>query len=406
MKSLRLGVFVLAGSVGHASLAFAQPTRPADLRIDSSAIRAGQVVAVQGTASETVTPGNLAAQLAAGAIFVEQRRAAPERAALPDAIARADARTGLKLGFQLTLPPAGPGRPIKVDAWAIDRTGLMLDGARSAYAGTFAIALVDALNPGATTKLARPVAVAITAKGATSVDPRPLRIASLQEWHDVSLVVAGVPGASYPVAISADPNSAGQTIDLSVAHPRIQLLSRPSSFVGWGIGQGTVDVIASGMSAPEGFRVALHATRGTLDSSLVSLDATGHGSTRLRSSADAESVVTVRTEGVLSEPLAVTFDPPWLFLGAAIAGGLAGAFLRGRGRAHWRKALAIGAVSAVVMTLAYTLGIDWLSGVVDTAGLARSGEALVFLLGAIAALVGVTALVPRDGAPRQPLAQV
>lgn len=98
-----------------------------------------------------------------------------------------------------------------------------------------------------------------------------------------------------------------------------------------------------------------------------------------------------------SAPLDVAFDAPWLFLGAALAGGLAGAFVRGRGRGRWRGALAIGVVSALIMTLAYAAGIDWPAHVLNSAGIDRSGEAVVFVLGAIGALVGVSALVLASG---------
>ena len=93
--------------------------------------------------------------------------------------------------------------------------------------------------------------------------------------------------------------------------------------------------------------------------------------------------------------LVVPFTAPWWFLGAATVGGLAGAFLRGRGRKHWFKALAIGVITALVMTLAYAIGIDWPERVLDAAGIPKAAEASVFVLGAIGALIGVTALVPK-----------
>lgn len=88
------------------------------------------------------------------------------------------------------------------------------------------------------------------------------------------------------------------------------------------------------------------------------------------------------------------FTSPWPFIAAAVIGGLAGAFVRGRGRRHWIKALAVGAVSAVIMTLAYAIGIDWPARLLDQAGIDYAGEAAVFVLGAIGAWVGISVLLP------------
>ena len=49
------------------------------------------------------------------------------------------------------------------------------------------------------------------------------------------------------------------------------------------------------------------------------------------------------------------------------------------------------------MTLAYAVGIDWVSRALPAVQLATSGEAVVFVLGAIAALIGVGALLPVSG---------
>jgi hypothetical protein len=126
----------------------------------------------------------------------------------------------------------------------------------------------------------------------------------------------------------------------------------------------------------------------------VKLDAQGMATTSLRSDSAASTRLRVGDAGVISESATVVFEPPWLFLAAAIAGGLLGAFLRGKGRSHLWYALAIGVASAILMTLAYAVGIDWVSRVLSAPRLATAGEAVVFVLGAIAALVGVGALLP------------
>ncbi|MDZ7754072.1 MAG: hypothetical protein U5S82_21135 [Gammaproteobacteria bacterium] len=53
--------------------------------------------------------------------------------------------------------------------------------------------------------------------------------------------------------------------------------------------------------------------------------------------------------------------------------------------------------SGLTMTLAYAVGIDWPARVSAGAGIDYSGEAAVFVLGAIGALVGISALAPGKG---------
>jgi hypothetical protein len=129
----------------------------------------------------------------------------------------------------------------------------------------------------------------------------------------------------------------------------------------------------------------------------VKLDAQGVATARLRSDSASSTSVSVADAGVVSQPATVVFTAPWLFLAAAVAGGLLGAFIRGKGRRRAWYALAIGVASAILMTLAYAVGIDWVSRALPAAHLATSGEAVIFVLGAIAALLGVGVLLPAGG---------
>jgi len=374
--------------------------RFARYRFSAEAITSGRIVAVQGSRTDVVSAANFADKIAADAIFVENVRPTMIRTAAPGSLSTGEVNSSdYKLTFQVTALNASTNQPVKLDAWARDSTGLSVDGTRSVYAGNFHVALTNVSDPGDQSTLASPVAVAITARGATSIEPRPLVITKLAQWHDVSITVPSVEGLSYPIAVSADPSQPGDTVELSVIRPTIRLWSTPNSIVGWGIGQGIINVAATGMQHTEGFRVPLTSIHGSLDSGNAILDAGGHGAVRLRSSQDNATTIEVPNSVMISDPLEVKFDAPWLFLGAAIAGGLIGAFLRGRGRQHWARAGAIGAASALVMTLAYAVGIDWPARVLDSAGIARAGEAVVFVLGALGALLGVSWLVPGGAKP-------
>ena len=366
-------------------------------RFSPEALIAGRVIAVEGTSSEVVTAANLADKITADAVFVEYVRPDVIRTAAPGGLVTDPslfAASTYKLRFQVTAQNATTSQPVKLDAWARDSTGLSLDGARGVYAGNFHVALTKASDPSDHSTLASPVVIAITALGATSIEPRPIEITMLAQWHEVSIVVPNIEGETYNIAVSADPNREGDPVKLSVIHPVIRLLSTPSSIIGWGIGESTINVAARRMRRTEGFRVPLTSIHGSLGSGTVILDAAGHGAVRLRSSRDSATTIEVQSAGLISEPLEVPFDAPWFFLGLAVAGGLIGAFLHGRGRQHWVRASAIGVSTAVVMTLTYAVGIDWPARVLKNADIALAGEAVVFVLGVIGALVGVSLLVP------------
>jgi hypothetical protein len=371
--------------------------------LSRSAVDAGNVVAVQNGRSEVLTEATIASHADAGAIFVERVRPQPTRETVPPSLASQSGgggppgavlpppQTALKLGYQVSTRTSS-GAVVKLDAWAREGSGLSLDGSKSAYVGDFFVALVNSQQPVDHSPLAPALSVAITAIGAQAVSPEPFTIDALGKWTKASIVVRSVPGERYAVSVSADPNGKGDSLELSVTRPLISLSARSPSIVGWGIGQSTIDVRVSGMLNPDGQQVLLTGTGGvTLEP--VTLNAVGSGSTQLRSTRAAMSQIqAIQPEGQ-SNTLSVSFTPPWLFLAMAFLGGLAGAFLRGRGRQRWLMALAIGALSAIVMTLAYAVGVDWPSRLPGLGGLAGSGEAVVFVLGAIAALVGVSALV-------------
>ena len=298
------------------------------------------------------------------------------------------------MGYTLSTTAGPEGDPLRLVALIAVNNGLVLDAAHSAYRGSFSVALSNPDNPADRRALNSPVTMAITAAGASEVTPAPLDIADVGRWHAVSVMVPDFPGDTYRVAVSADPQDRGNAIELPVSKPTIQVIAAQTEIPGWGIGRTAVTVRARGLMSPEGYPVTLRNDHGQLDPMYVKLDAQGMATTSLRSDSAASTRLRVGDAGVLSEAATVVFEPPWLFLAAAIAGGLLGAFLRDKGRSHLWYALAIGVASAILMTLAYAVGIDWVSRVLSAPRLATAGEAVVFVLGAIAALVGVGALLP------------
>jgi hypothetical protein len=303
-------------------------------------------------------------------------------------------RDGLQA--RLTASEAQSNRPLKLDAWARDSTGLGLIGSTGAYVGQFHVALTLGSDPNDRSVLASPVNVAVAARGAT-IDPQPVAISELGRWHDVSITVPAVDSDTYEISVSADPANSRDPVPLSVMRAQAQLWSTPPSIVGWGIGEGTILIEARGMREPQGLSVALRTTNGSLSASRATLNTPGQAEFTLRSTRHPQAIIEIMSTPFQGAgPLVVPFTAPWWFFGAAVAGGLSGAFLRGRGRDHWLLALAIGVVTALVMCLAYAVGINWPERVLAAGGMPKAAEAAVFVLGAVGALVGVSALVPNS----------
>jgi hypothetical protein len=197
------------------------------------------------------------------------------------------------------------------------------------------------------------------------------------------VAIVGIVGI---VVLGAVPADAGTT-ELAVSQARIDVAPTHGSITGWGIGSTTLVITASGVRSPEGLEVTLDVENGTVDPNPVVLDAQGRGETTLRStSAEQATIAAVGPDAVRSPSITVSFEPPWGFLALAGGAGIGGAFLRRKGRRHSRRAVVIGAFSASAVTLAQQAGVY-----------ASSGGALVFVTGALAALAGVSVLVPSVG---------
>lgn len=370
----------------------------AHLRLDRTAILSGDVTAVIDGRPETVTAENVAVKADQNALFVARTGSDAKSIALPDvlraSLPQGSIASAKQLSYELTAPSADPGAPLHLVALVAATTGLVLDTARSAFRGEFSVALSNSDDPSDTRMPQSPIAISVTAQGA-SIQPSPLTIPDVGRWHPVTLTVPVFSGSSYRIAVSAGTQDKGNAIDLAVTQPTVQLLPASLSITGWGIGETRITLRVMGLAAPQGYGVSFSHEGGYLDPAFVQLDAQGVATTALRSDTAAQAVVRVADAGLLSQPVTIQFESPWLFIAAAVFGGLAGAFLLGKGRRRWPHALAIGICAAVVMTLAYAVGIDWVSRVINAPALAKSGVALVFVLGALAALTGVKVLVPK-----------
>lgn len=368
--------------------------------------------------TENVTPERLASVLDQGAVVYKRINEGPEPVAVPEALQIDKPGVGeraLQLGVMFnakvlrppqaapsdpsTVPGApAPGLPdesfVNLQALVSQGLGLLFDGSIGSYVGHFDIALANVANPADRAELSVPVPISVQAVGALEIRPRPVKITQLGRWQEVSIVVPNPQGERYPVSVSADPGDPGDRLELGIVRPEAQLSATQLHIAGWGIGQTPVSVRVRGMVSPQGYSVSLSTEGGGLSLGTVILDANGYGETSLRSDSADRARVRINNAELRAQPLVVTFQAPWLFLAAAVGGGLLGAFLRSEGRRFRGRAALIGAASGLLMTLAYAVGIDGVSSLLPQATLATAGEAVVFVLAALGALGGVRMLLP------------
>jgi len=303
-------------------------------------------------------------------------------------------RTGLRLDYSVNARIVGGSGPktAELDLVVSEGTGLVpVSDAR--YEGSFELALFDPQRPYDTRSLEAPLRIAVTAPNAT-LSTSDLSLRQIGQWTPVDIEVNDPTGERYTLTFRVDPADTGDEVGLPVHYPHIDATSNPASIVGWGIGRSQISIDAPALAGSRAFSVRVSSTRGVLTPSSVVLDDRGHGVVELRSSGYSSAEVAVSFGSGYETRVDVPFEPPWIFLGAGALGGLVGSVLSRRGRSKPARAAAIGTVTGVLMTVAYAVGIDWTSEVLPGAHLANGGEAVVIVLGAVGAMVGVNRLLP------------
>jgi hypothetical protein len=377
------------------------------VKLDEGPIAAGKVTAVNGGRAEQVTLASLTEQVAQKKILIESTRSVATAVSLSPALqshltdsgSSASATKGLELGYRILAYESGPGqKAVQLVPFLIDPKGLLLDAAAPGYIGTVVIALLSESNHDASGALDSAVSVLVTAKGADAIDPQIVRFMRYgpNEPQLVTIRVANPPNDAFQVAASADFGTTYNYAELAVSRPTVLIVHpQPDVIPGWGIGMTTLSIQVSDIRSPERLPILFKGDIEGLSANPVALDKNGVGAVQWRSHGTGSATIAIATPGLTADPINVTFAAPWSFLMFAGAGGLVGAFLRGKGRDRWPTALLVGVVTAVLMVVAYALGFgEWVKGLTGGSTPALTGEAIVVVLGAAAALLGVTAFVP------------
>lgn len=218
-------------------------------------------------------------------------------------------------------------------------------------------------------------------------DLRPIELQALHPRDPVSVTI-------IPMAISsANVASKNETIVVPIVWAELSVTVSPVTIQGFGLETAEVTVRSHGLRQPEGVEVALATDRGSLEATTLVLNDQGSAATTIRSV--SSGVARIEARGTTAQQPAhaeLTFAVPWFFVFFAVAGGMVGAILRwgkqrrdqATGRPLWIK-LILGALAGILISAAWAIGINLLAVEFD----ATAGEAVIFVLSALGAYIGL-----------------
>lgn len=373
-------------------------------KISAEALNEGRVSVLNASRGPVVVaPGNVDSLVRSNATMVERLPVGPRRtvlpARLPIELPSVEQRPAIELSYVISVPsdatPQSPRKRLK--AYVFDSTGLTFDAGESAYKGEFLLVLANSEDAADAASLVDPVSVAIGAPGAQSIEPQPVLFTQLGHHERVSLSVASPPGDQFQIRVSANSlDGNADPVNLQVGRPRVIITPGARGAVGWGIGTLPINVQVTNIRTPASFRVVVQPEEGFISPNPIPVDSMGFGSATLRSASTGTYGVRVGNADVLADVVQIRYRPPYLFFALAVAGGLLGAFILGRGRKRWTKALAIGAASGVFGVTAYAAGFTSpIQKVIGSDTLAGMTEIVVLFLAAVVALTSVRIFLPK-----------
>jgi hypothetical protein len=304
------------------------------------------------------------------------------------------AASAWRLPFRLlTLSATGETRVLSI--WA-PRAVLQYDGGSSTFTGWVQLYLVDSLHPGAQDTLPTPVDLVATAAPA-AVAPRTLRIPRVNlppESLRVSLK-GSRDTVRLQLATSLDPTG---VVDIPIPVEHLGLISLepvPRSIRGFGLEETTIRVTLPEEAGSNPRTVRLSAVRSTPTPNTLTMSGGDTKSVTIRSvGVGVDTVTAAAGSSFASAPLPVRYAAPWLFFVTALLGGLAGSEMSGfrarrKGRSTSRLGyVASGLTTGVFVAVAFAIGLNFTSVEI----LVHTGEAVVFVVAALGALIGLPGL--------------
>jgi hypothetical protein len=265
------------------------------------------------------------------------------------------------------------------------------------FRGELFLAIEDSLRRGESRPLPTPVRFELLTD-ADSIEPSQFAFEHTNlPLRRVQLVARRVLD-SLRVQLIPEFDVAGVDVWIPV-EPSIRIETTPRQIPGWGIGTARVVVHVLGASPDTARSVAVTASEGELDAVDIRFGRAGTAITQLRSQGGDSALLTASAPGLGEATIWIDFILPWLFLLAALLGGVAGGILaalqverkEGEKRPYGEYALK-GVIAGVIGALTwYALGVNLLQ---FDLGVPRQNEFAAFALAALFGFFGV----PRTGA--------
>ncbi len=243
---------------------------------------------------------------------------------------------------------------------------------------------------------AQPVSIEVLSNVVSSIKPESFKIDHVSipsAWVDLATERVN-DSAAVKVITASNPN--GYITYLKVT-PSLVISTNQTKLQGLGIEQIPVNVMFVGSSSADSVKVNFSTQKGTVTPNSVYVKYNSPSTVYLRSDGIGSSKLSATSTIANSNELQFTYAFPWLFLLAAIAGGLAGSLAKyffGAGeKQSWVKPVIGGILIGIIgATAYYGLGVNLL-GINLSAGL---NALAVFALSALCAYFGIS-MIKLDG---------
>ena len=271
--------------------------------------------------------------------------------------------------------------------------GSPLEFTGTTFRGSVALGLVDTLQPGRTVTLPVPIWFHLSAEaGAVNPADVPIRHTSLPP--SAAVVTATAPGDSLRVLIQPALTLTPITTWLAVHRTLLTVEPATVRITGFGLASTELHVTMPASVGAARRDVVLSARRGAPDPSVLTIAAGETGRSTIRSSGVGRDTITATSGPLRSAPLELVYGWPFLFLAAALLGGIVGSVMdceaiRRRGTPASRRAFVVSGVAAgLFAAVAIVIGLN-VTGV-DLPQ--TSGEAVVFVVAVLGTVLGLRGL--------------
>jgi hypothetical protein len=381
----------VAEVVAQVSAAQARDSQLSALHAAEEPLVARDVVALSDTETVRLTDSNTGAVLAKPTLTAERIGTAATQVVLPASlwlkVSAHPAEVAYALPTRFTALTVQGNQPVSFNIVLNVLEGLHYDAAHRKFAGHLAMALINSLNHGDTSKLTHEVPVLVGAEGA-EISPVNLRFTFLGVPQEVLLSVP-TPIDPYVVQVITALNRGLDSVVVPIHRPDIEVRPVNNVIRGLGLEETTVLIRIAGAQGQKGQVVALQTTRGLIVPSPLILDDSGTGVAKLRSAGIGGAQITATDPPFHAGQSLVEFIWPIAFVLATVIGGIVGALLRKDARQRPLGSLLVGILAATVVCVSHAVGVSTQIWGTPSGG---AGEGLFFAIAAIAGFLGREAI--------------